>query len=163
MTEDIRRAIAGNVRAELARHGVTQREVAVVFGISQAQVSKRVLGEIGFSAVELLELAVMLDVPIERLMHVERSTIHVPAARDGDHERTPTAPAAGAPLDASPTTGRGPVGEGGSPTNDPLVGEPTTPARRDLDGSAGTSAVATTGGPDHQADEQRAADASATR
>lgn len=57
MDEVIRKAVGSNVRAEMARVGLTQDRVAELLGISQPQVSKRLLGVISFDAVELTKLA----------------------------------------------------------------------------------------------------------
>lgn len=62
MDEDIRRTIGGNVRAEMARAGLSQDQVAELLGISQPQVSKRLLGAIPFDAVELTKLAIELRI-----------------------------------------------------------------------------------------------------
>jgi transcriptional regulator with XRE-family HTH domain len=59
---DVRATIAAAVRAEVARHRKTQREIAAVLGLHQAGVSKRLLGEIPFRAEEIAALAAWLDV-----------------------------------------------------------------------------------------------------
>lgn len=63
MGENIRRTVGANVRAEMARNRVTQDQVAEVLGISQPQVSKRLLGEIAFDVVELEVVGQLLGVP----------------------------------------------------------------------------------------------------
>lgn len=63
MSDDIRRTVGANVRAEMARRGVTQRQVAEALGISQPQISKRLAGRIAFDVVELQVIGRMLGLP----------------------------------------------------------------------------------------------------
>jgi len=56
------RVISANVRAEVARRALRQTEIAAVLNVTQSQVSKRLLGQIPFSATELVLLADLLDV-----------------------------------------------------------------------------------------------------
>lgn len=48
--------IAGNLRAEMARRGVTQQQVAEVLGLSQSAVSRRLLGQAPISIDQLFEI-----------------------------------------------------------------------------------------------------------
>lgn len=68
MDDDIRRAVGANVRAEMARRRVHQRQVADVLGISQPQVSERLQGRVAFDVVEIEKLATFLDVPVTRFL-----------------------------------------------------------------------------------------------
>ena len=57
-----------NVRAEMARRGVTQMALAARIGISQAAVSARIKGKTPFDINELVRIADALDVPLETLL-----------------------------------------------------------------------------------------------
>jgi transcriptional regulator with XRE-family HTH domain len=65
-----RTAIAAEVRAELARHGKTQREAGEVLGLPQSAVSLRISGERPFRAEELILLAADLGIPAERFLNI---------------------------------------------------------------------------------------------
>lgn len=57
-----------NVRAEMARAGVTQAALAAELGISQAAVSARLLGRTPFDINELTAVADALNVPLTTLL-----------------------------------------------------------------------------------------------
>lgn len=57
-----------NVRAEMARAGVTQAALAKVLGLSQAAVSARLLGKTPFDINELTTIAATLDIPLSDLL-----------------------------------------------------------------------------------------------
>lgn len=57
-----------NVRAEMARRGVSQTTLAQRIGMSQAQVSKRLRGVIAFDINELAAVADFLNVPLALLL-----------------------------------------------------------------------------------------------
>jgi transcriptional regulator with XRE-family HTH domain len=57
-----------NVRAELARKGISQMTLAGHIGMTQASVSKRLRGEVAFNVDELSAVARVLDVPIASLL-----------------------------------------------------------------------------------------------
>lgn len=57
-----------NVRAEIARKGMTQAEIAAAVGISQSQLSKRLRGSIPFDINELSSIAAVLGVPLGDLI-----------------------------------------------------------------------------------------------
>ena len=59
---------AANVRAEMARRGVSQTTMAGQVGISQSQFSKRLKGIIAFDINELAAISASLDVPLEALI-----------------------------------------------------------------------------------------------
>lgn len=61
-------AVGANVRAEVARRGLTQAALADVIGVSQSQLSKRLRGVIPFDVNELAAIAKALDVPIADLL-----------------------------------------------------------------------------------------------
>lgn len=66
--DPVRRQIGANVRAELIRRQKGQDWLAGVLGVSQPQVSKRLVGRIGFEARELVLVAEALDIPVARLL-----------------------------------------------------------------------------------------------
>ncbi len=59
--------VGANVRAEMARRGITQTQLAEQIGRSQPQLSKRLAGAIPFDINELTAVADALSVPIEKL------------------------------------------------------------------------------------------------
>lgn len=66
MTLSLARYIASEVRAEMARARVTQRQMAEWLDLSQTQVSERLNGEIEFRPSELEKIASRLDVPVTK-------------------------------------------------------------------------------------------------
>ncbi|KRQ20032.1 hypothetical protein AOT85_18855 [Mycobacteroides sp. H054] len=60
--------VADNVRAEAARRGKNQGDLAQLLGISRQGVSQRLLGRIEFRVGELQAIAAFLDVPITALL-----------------------------------------------------------------------------------------------
>lgn len=56
--------IAANVRAEIARRGITQKQISEVLHLSQTGISRRLKGRVEFSGSELSALAAMLEVPV---------------------------------------------------------------------------------------------------
>jgi len=60
--------IASNIRAELARRGITQIEVAEALGITLSAASRRIRGRIPISAVELKQFAELLGVSADSLL-----------------------------------------------------------------------------------------------
>lgn len=57
-----------NVRAEMARRGVSQTALAVALGVTQPQVSARLRGVVPFNINELHVVAEFLNVPISTLL-----------------------------------------------------------------------------------------------
>lgn len=62
------KTIGANVRAELGRRGMSQAALASHLGISQSQLSKRLLGRIEFGVGEVYTIADFLNVPAKTLM-----------------------------------------------------------------------------------------------
>lgn len=56
--------VAAEVRAEMARRRVNQREVGEILGIPQSQVSRRLRGVIAFNTDELGRLADAWGIPL---------------------------------------------------------------------------------------------------
>jgi transcriptional regulator with XRE-family HTH domain len=68
MAESLTDRVAAEVRAEMARRRMTQRQLAEIMGISQPQVMQRLTGKLGFRLSELEHLAKALDVPVARFL-----------------------------------------------------------------------------------------------
>lgn len=66
MTRD--EAIAGNVRAEAARHRIKQSDVGAALGLDQSAVSRRMNGQVPFTAAELEAVAKLLDIDVKQLL-----------------------------------------------------------------------------------------------
>lgn len=60
--------VAGNVRAEMGRRNVTQVQMALALGRTQAAVSRRLTGRVAFDVEELSAVAVVLDTTVAHLM-----------------------------------------------------------------------------------------------
>lgn len=73
MSQTPSEATGANIRAELARRGVTQKQLADVLQVSQGQVTKRLRGLIAFDINELVAIAEFLDVDLAVLMPQERA------------------------------------------------------------------------------------------
>ena len=67
MTNTPSAAAGANVRAEMARKGLTQATLARHLGLSQAAVSARIKGRTPFDINELVIVATVLDVPLAAL------------------------------------------------------------------------------------------------
>lgn len=67
-TTEIREQIAAEVRAELARQRLTQRQVAQILDMKQPAVQLRLAGTRPFRAEELVKLAGALSVPVSRFV-----------------------------------------------------------------------------------------------
>lgn len=61
-----------NVRAEMVRAGRSQQDIADLLDLSQPAVSRRLSGEVDFSATELTKLAAYLSVPVSTFFDGER-------------------------------------------------------------------------------------------
>ena len=66
MTQSLAQTIATEVRAEMGRQRVSGRQLTKVLGLSQAQMSKRLLGQIEFRPNELQKIADHFGVPVIR-------------------------------------------------------------------------------------------------
>lgn len=66
-TQGMRRT-AANVRAELARSGVSQREVCARLHLSRTAVSNRLQGHVDFRMQELQGIAALLDTTVGALV-----------------------------------------------------------------------------------------------
>lgn len=66
MTESLPSQVATEVRAEMARKRMTQRELAEALGLPQPSISKRLLGKIPFDVAELEKAAEALGVPVSQ-------------------------------------------------------------------------------------------------
>jgi transcriptional regulator with XRE-family HTH domain len=59
---------AANIRAEMARNGLTQRDLAALLGLSQPTVSARLRGRTDFTVSEVRAIARWLGVPVAVLI-----------------------------------------------------------------------------------------------
>lgn len=71
--------VAANVRAEVARRQLRQIDVAEALGLNQRAVSRRLTGQVEFSATELHALAHLLDTSVDALLGNTPSTPAVSA------------------------------------------------------------------------------------
>jgi len=62
--------VAANVRAELARKGITQSDLAAKLNKSQPFISRRLSGRVAFDVADLASIATVLDVSITALVEV---------------------------------------------------------------------------------------------
>lgn len=60
--------VGANVRAEMAREGVTQTALANSLGRSQSGLSKRLRGVVPFSVADLVDIAEVLGVDVATLL-----------------------------------------------------------------------------------------------
>lgn len=60
--------LAANVRAEVARKRITQQAIAEHLGLDQRAVSRRLLGRVEWSAVQVACLAELLEVELSALL-----------------------------------------------------------------------------------------------
>lgn len=68
MSETITAIVAGEVRAEMARQNVPQRELGRVLGLSQGAAWRRLKGEVPFDVAELAEVAKLLRTPMTQFL-----------------------------------------------------------------------------------------------
>ena len=71
MTPTPSHATGANVKAEMARRGVTQTVLAEMTGIPQSALSKRLRGRIAFNVNELAGISAALGVPLADLLPSE--------------------------------------------------------------------------------------------
>lgn len=65
---EIREQIAGEVRAELARQRITQRDLAEALDMVQPALQLRLSGQRSFRAEELVQVAGALNVPVAQFL-----------------------------------------------------------------------------------------------
>lgn len=70
MTQPLATAIAANVRAEMARQGVSNRALAPLIGMTHQSLADRVRGVIEFRPSELEAIAGHLGVDVARFLRV---------------------------------------------------------------------------------------------
>lgn len=71
MANELATEIAAQVRAEISRQMKPQRELVEILGISQAQVSERVRGDVEWRISELVKVAGYLGVPVTAFVPAE--------------------------------------------------------------------------------------------
>lgn len=67
MTSDRTADVIGTIKAEAARRDVSHAQLAEVLGLSRASMSRRMSGDVEFSASEVGRIADHLDVPVALL------------------------------------------------------------------------------------------------
>lgn len=70
MAKTLQEVIAGEVRAELARQGLTQEELARRLDERQPWVSKRLTGRVTVDAIDVERIADALGVPVTNFLPV---------------------------------------------------------------------------------------------
>jgi predicted XRE-type DNA-binding protein len=71
MANELATGIAALVRAEISKQMKPQRELVELLGISQAQVSERVRGDVEWRISELVKVAEYLGLPVTAFVPVE--------------------------------------------------------------------------------------------
>lgn len=75
MTDNPAARVGRNVRAEMARNGLTQGDLATRLRLTQPAVSRRLTGDVPFNVNELAIVSRVVGVPLSRLVAgSERST-----------------------------------------------------------------------------------------
>lgn len=76
MTQSTPASVVGaNVRAEMARRGVSQAALGAVLGFKQPSISARLRGRTPFDINELHQVADFLGVPVETLLPAEEPAL----------------------------------------------------------------------------------------
>lgn len=70
MSQGLIHSVASEIRAEMARQRIKQRQLSEVLGVSQAQVSARLQGKVPIDVAELEKIAKFLGVPVTNLISV---------------------------------------------------------------------------------------------
>lgn len=68
MTQTFTAQVAANVRAELARRGLSQVDIAATLGVSQAAVSRRLSGSVPLDVNEVAAIADLLGITPSQLV-----------------------------------------------------------------------------------------------
>ena len=68
MSETITASVAAEVRAELGRQRISQRQVGDAIGMSQAAAWRRLRGDVPFDIAELSAVAEFLGVPVTQFL-----------------------------------------------------------------------------------------------
>jgi transcriptional regulator with XRE-family HTH domain len=84
MTLQITHKVAGEVRGLIAKKRIKHKEVAQVLHVSPMAVSRRMRGEVSFTAEDMLLLASFLDVPVGAL-YGETSSQSTPVESASPH------------------------------------------------------------------------------
>jgi len=61
-------SVSANIRAELARAGRTQQDLAAYLGTTEAAVTRRLKGDVDWRVIEVMETAAFLHVPLSTLL-----------------------------------------------------------------------------------------------
>jgi len=71
MSDVITASVAAEVRAEMARQNVPQRELGRVLGLSQGAAWRRLKGDVPFDVAELAKVAELLKAPMSQFLPAE--------------------------------------------------------------------------------------------
>lgn len=63
--------VAGTLRAEMARHRITQAQLGKHLGLSQMAINRRVSGETALDVGELFAIAEFLEIPVTDILGLE--------------------------------------------------------------------------------------------
>jgi transcriptional regulator with XRE-family HTH domain len=74
MTNTPAQRIGANVRAEMARRGISQTTLAEKLALTQPSISSRLRGQVAFNVDELAVVAEALDVPLAALLAEQPAT-----------------------------------------------------------------------------------------
>jgi transcriptional regulator with XRE-family HTH domain len=66
--QPLAKRLTANVRAELARRGISHRDAAQALGLTQSAASRRMRGDVEFSLSEVEQLAALLEIPVTELL-----------------------------------------------------------------------------------------------
>lgn len=80
MTDSAAERVGRNVRAEMARNGLTQGDLATRLNLTQPAVSRRLTGEIPLNVNELATISRVVGVPLGRLVAGSERTAPVAVA-----------------------------------------------------------------------------------
>jgi transcriptional regulator with XRE-family HTH domain len=73
MTQTLPTHVAAEIRAEMARRRMTQRELGEILDLPQSSISKRLQGQTPFNVAELEKVAAALNVPVSRFFRTAES------------------------------------------------------------------------------------------
>lgn len=62
------RTVAGNIRAELARHGHVHQDLADAIGLNRVTLGRRLSGQLPFTIDELVAVAAFFKIPLATVL-----------------------------------------------------------------------------------------------
>lgn len=82
LTLPLKDRVAGEIRAFMARHNITQSSLAPLLGWSQQYLSRRLTGAVPFDVADLDQLSRAFDVPVEDFFREANQHIFAKGARN---------------------------------------------------------------------------------